>query len=155
MNLDIKLPKSYYQYANADLSKLDKEYLTEKISINLSSYVACKLEQLAVHENLPVQDVLKKILIEEGILYESDVVFSGRKKAKSKFLGEDCEKFKDIGTAKLYRITLSEYAKAKVLKQMVELGFDLSFFIKKSMVKKMRNNKKKFYQILEVSDIGM
>lgn len=154
MKLDVKLPKSYYQYADADLSNLDREHLTEKISINLSTFISCKLEQLAVYKNLPVQDLLKKILIEEGILDEEDIVFSGRNKTKSKFLGEDCEKLKDLGTIKLYRITLSEYAKAKVLKQMVDLGFDLSFFIKKSLVKKLKESKK-FYQILEVSDIGM
>ena len=153
MNLDIKLPKSYYKFADADLNEFDKEKSTELITVNLSSFVSCKLEQLAVHENMPVQDVLKRILIEEGILDEEDVVFSGRKKASSKFLGADCEKLKEIGTSKLYRISLSEYAKAKVLKQMVELGFDLSFFIKKSMVRKSKGSKK-FYQVLEVSDIG-
>lgn len=153
MKFEVKLPKSYYQYADIDLEKLKNVDQHENITINLSSFLSCKLEQIALQKAKPVQEILKLILIEEGVLDEKDVEFSGRSKSSSKFFNVDCEELRDIGTSKLYRIKLSIFAKAKVLKKMVELGFDLSFFIKKSMVKK--SEKGKFYQVLKPSDIGM
>lgn len=95
-----------------------------------------------------------EMLAEKGVLDAVDVEFSGRRKSTSKFFGVDCLTLKGIGTTKLYRIQLSEYAKAKVLKKMVNIGYDLSFYIKKAMVKKSEKSKK-FYQVLVVSDIGV
>jgi len=154
MKFDVKLPKSYYKYADVALDDLDKKEEKELLSISLSTLIACKLEQLALKEEKPVQEVLKRILIEEGVLDEGDVTFSNRRKASSKFLGADCDELKDTGTTKLYRIQLSEYAKGKIIKKMLDLGFDLSFFVRKSMVRK-REERPKFYHILKPSDIGL
>jgi len=153
MNFDVKLPKSYYKYSDIDIETLDKnESRKANLAISLSSFISCKLEQFALMQRKPVQEVLKWILIEEGVLEEEDLEFSGRNKSSSKFIGVDCNELKDIGTTKLYRIFMSEYAKAKVIKYLLKKEYDASFFFKKSLVKK---SGKKEYEILEVSEIGI
>jgi hypothetical protein len=152
MKFEVKLPNSYYKYADIDLESLDKiNKRKTNISINLSSLIACKLEKLALNLNKPVQEILKLILIEEGVLDEDDLEFSNRKKISSKFLGVNCNQLKDIGTTKIYRVHLSEFAKAKVMKYLLDAGYDASFFFKKSLVKKAG---KKQYEILNPSELG-
>lgn len=152
MKFNIKLPKSYYQYSNLDLSKLDKVNEDASVTINLSAYISCKLEHLALDMQKPVQDVLKLIIIGEGVLTEDELVLSGRDKRSSKFFGVDCSNLKDIGATKLYRVFMSEYAKGKFMQKLLNDELDASFFIKKSLVKKVG---KREYEILEISDIGM
>jgi len=152
MKFEVKLPNSYYRYADIDLESLDKiNKRKTNISINLSSLIACKLEKLALNLNKPVQEILKLILIEEGVLDEDDLDFSNRKKISSKFLGVNCEKLGNIGTTKIFRVHLSEFAKAKVMKFLLDVGYDASFFFKKSLAKKAGQ---KWYEILEVGEIG-
>ena len=149
----VKLPKGYYKYADlsaAQLEKLGKTEEKEKLTVNLSAFIACKLEQYAVKVGEPVRNVLCRILIEEGVLDTEDVEITDKKKNTSKFDGVDCNDLKGIGTTKLFRINLSEYAKAKVLNYLVKEGIDLSFFVKKALVKKAN---KRDYQIIKVSEI--
>jgi len=148
----IKLPKGYYEYKDTDIEKLDRKTEDQILSISLSAFIACKFEQYALLAQEPMQTIIKKILIEEGVLKNEDVTIGSRKKANSKFFGMDCEELKKIGTTKLIRVEVSKYAKAKVYNRLVDEGYDLTFFIKKSLIKKANQ---KSYQILEINELDM
>jgi hypothetical protein len=152
MNFEKKLPSKYYQYANKKLDDCDKNK-SVKISVSFTNYQACKLEKHAVKTAEMVGDLFRRILVEEGILEESDVVYSGRKKHSSRFLNLDCDTLKGIGTHKTYHFAVNECAQVKVYKAMLDKGVDLSFWLKSRLVKRGVHGKRD-YQILEVEDLG-
>jgi len=150
-DIKVRLPNNYFKYADINLTKLDK-HKQEKLAVNFSAYQACKLEQRAVKNGKTVSDIFKEVLVDNGVLNENDVVFSNKRKFSSKFLNKNCEEFKGIKTNKIYHFSLSEYAKAKVYKKMLELQQDLSYFLKTRMLKEI--NKDKDYAIFEKSDLA-
>ncbi len=150
-DISVRLPNSYFRYADADLSKFSKEK-QERVAVNFSTYQACKLEQYAVKAGKTVSDIIREVLVDSGVLDREDVVFSGKKKFTSKFLGKNCEEFKGIKTNKTYHLNLSEYAKAKLYKKLLEKQQDLSYFIKTRMLKEINPNKD--YAIFDKSDLG-
>ena len=152
MNLEKKLPPKYYQYANKSLSDCDRNK-TVKISVSFTNYQACILEKHAVKTAEMVGDLFRRILVEEGILEEGDVVFSGRKKHSSRFLNADCDTLKGMGTHKTYHFSVNECAQIKIYKSMLEKGVDLSFWLKSRMVKREGAGERD-YQIFEVEDLG-
>jgi len=150
-DIKVRLPNSYFKYADIDLTKLDRNKQV-KLAVNFTAYQACKLEQWAVKNGKTVTDIFKEVLVDNGVLEKGDVVFSNKRKFSSKFLNKDCEEFKGIKTNKIYHFSLSEFAKAKVYKKMLELQQDLSYFLKTRMLKEI--NKDKDYAIYKKSDLA-
>ncbi len=151
MKFESKLPAKYYRFADRNLNDCDKNK-KEKVAFTFSAYQACKLEKFAVKNEELVADLFRRILVEEGILGPDDVVFSGKKKHSSKFIGTDCETLKDMKTHKIYHLSLDECAQVKLYKAMLERGVDVSFWLKSRMVK--RENREKDYQIFDVQDLS-
>ncbi len=149
--ISVRLPNNYFKYADVKLSELSKEK-KERIAVNFTAYQACKLEQWAVKAGKTISDLFKEILVDNGILDKEDVVFSKKRKFSSKFLGKNCEELKGIKTSKIYHFDLSEYAKAKLYKNMLEMQQDLSYYIKTRMLKEI--NKDKDYAIFDKSDLA-
>ncbi len=151
-DINVRLPNSYFKYADVDLSKLSRDK-QERVAVNFSTYQACKLEQFAVKAGKTISDIFKEVLVDSGVLEPEDVTFSGRRKFSSSYLNEDCDRFKKRGLGtKIYHFSLSEYAKAKLYKKMLEKQQDLSYFIKTRMLKEI--NPGKDYAIFVKSDLG-
>ena len=139
----------YIAYKDIDLNTFSKEK-KERISLTLSVYLACKLEQFALKKGINISDLVKTILIENNVLNKRDISFSNKKKHTSKFDNIDCESLKDIKSYKTYNIFISEYAKMKIYNYLAKKDInDFSFFI----ITKLTKNLGK-YEIFTLKDIG-
>ncbi|SFP96290.1 hypothetical protein [Hydrogenimonas thermophila] len=148
----LKLPKNYYKYAELNLNELEKDVENDKISVSFTTYIACKIEKHCLSENKSVTNFIKEILIDSDLLDESDLIMRDRSKHKSEFMNKNCNNFKGLKSFKVYHIRISEYAKAKLIKKLIELETDLTWFLKSRMVK--REVSSKDYQILQLEDLS-
>ncbi len=130
----VKLPKAYYQYANVNLDEKDKE-IKDKVVITLSLFVACKLEKACYPNKWTNQRILKQMLLNSKILDEEDLDIKDTERNKYEFENKEPEEFKHIKANKQINIYLSKYAKNKMYKNLVAKGHELTFTIKKELVK--------------------
>jgi len=141
MDLGIKLPKTYYAYANLDVSTQPKED-KQRMAVSLSVYLACVLEKHCYkdyEDTITFQQLFKQILVDKNIVSAEEINLKNTRKTKYEFLtdGEfDCKKFQNIKANKQYLIYMSSYAKTKVIQFLIKEKVDLSWFLKKELVKK-------------------
>ncbi len=128
------LPKAYYKYANIELNEKDKE-IKDKVVITLSLYIACKIEKYCYKEGIPIQNLMKEMLYHSKILTMEELQMKDTLKKKSQFENNDCEDFKNIKASKQINIYLTKYAKDKLYKELLNKGYELTFLIKKELVK--------------------
>lgn len=146
-----KLPKQYYPYIDADIASFSKEEISG-LSFSFTTYQICKLEQYCFMESANVASIIRQILVDNNILDESDIVVRERAKLSSEFTGKNCEVFKGLKSYKVVHVIFSKYAKAKIIKAMIRLERDHTFFIKSKLVK--NTVKPKPYQVLNFEDLG-
>lgn len=128
------LPKGYYKYANVELNENDK-IINDKVVITVSLYIACKMEKYSYKEGWTLQRLCQQMLLNSKLLNETDIEIKDTLKKKSQFENNDCEDFKNIKSNKQINIYLTKYAKNKLYKKLLEKGFELTFLIKKELVK--------------------
>lgn len=129
-----KLPKAYYKYANIELNEKDKE-VKDKIVITLSLYIACKLEKYCYKESIPNQNLVKEMLYHSKILTMEELQIKDTYKKRDDFENINPEDIKHIKANKQINIYLSKYAKDKLYKELLNRGYELTFLIKKELVK--------------------
>ncbi len=128
------LPKAYYKYANIELNEKDKE-VKDKIVITLSLYIACKLEKYCYKESIPNQNLVKEMLYHSKILTMEELQIKDTYKKRDDFENINPEDIKHIKANKQINIYLSKYAKDKLYKELLNRGYELTFLIKKELVK--------------------
>lgn len=129
-----KLPKAYYKYANIDLNDNDKN-IQDKVVITISLFVACKIEKFLYQDNLTNQRFLQQLLLNSKILNEADLDLKETKKYKFEFENIEPETLRNVKANKQINIYLSKYAKEKLYKELVKKGYELTFLIKKELIK--------------------
>lgn len=129
-----KLPKAYYKYSKIILNENDKN-IQDKVVVTVSLYVACKIEKYLYHDNLTNQRFLQQLLLNSKILDESDLNLKDTIRKKFEFENIEPETLKSIKANKQINIYLSKYAKEKLYKELVNKGYELTFLIKKELVK--------------------
>ncbi len=129
-----KLPKAYYKYANVELKEKDKE-IDDKIVITVSLYVACKMEKYCYKESIPNQNLVKEMLYHSKILTIEELNIKDTYRKKFEFENINPEDIKNIKANKQINIYLSKYAKNKLYKELLNRGYELTFLIKKELVK--------------------
>jgi len=141
MKVEVKLPKTYYAYANIDEATQPKDD-KQRMAISLSVYLACKLEEhcyKGYDEPITFQQLFKQILVDKNVVTAEEINLKNTRKKKYEFLENDtfdCSKFENVKAYKQYLIYMSSYAKTKVIKYLIENEIDLSWFLKKELVKK-------------------
>lgn len=128
------LPKAYYKYANIELNEKDKE-IKDKVVITLSLYIACKLEKYCYKEGIPIQNLMKEMLYHSKILTMEELQIKDTYKKRDDFENINPEDIKHIKANKQINIYLSKYAKDKLYKELLNKGCELTFLIKKELVK--------------------
>ena len=134
MEVLAKLPKAYYKYANIELNEKDKD-IQDKVVVTFSLYVACKIEKYLYHDNLTNQRFLQQLLLNSKILDESDLNLKDTIRKKFEFENIEPETLRNVKANKQINIYLSKYAKEKLYKELVKKGYELTFLIKKELVK--------------------
>lgn len=129
-----KLPKAYYKYANIDLNENDKN-IQDKVVITISLFVACKIEKFLYQDNLTNQRFLQQLLLNSKILNEADLDIKDTIRKKFEFENIEPETLRNVKANKQINIYLSKYAKEKLYKELVSKGYELTFLIKKELVK--------------------
>ncbi len=128
------LPKAYYKYANIELNEKDKE-VKDKVVITLSLYIACKLEKACYHNDWTNQRIIKEMLLKSGILTEEELDLKDTIRKKYEFEDMTPNDCRNIKANKQINIYLTKYAKDKLYKELVKKGYELTFLIKKELVK--------------------
>ncbi len=128
------LPKAYYKYANIELNEDDRN-TKDKVVITLSIYVACKIEKSCYQENWTNQRLMKQMILNSKILDENDLDIKDTIRNKFEFENIESETLRNVKANKQINIYLSKYAKEKLYKSLVEKGYELTFLIKKELVK--------------------
>lgn len=128
------LPKAYYKYANIELNEKDKE-VKDKVVITLSLYLACKIEKACYHENWTNQKIIKQMILNSKLLDEKDLDLKDTLRKKFEFENMSPNDCKSIKANKQINIYLSKYAKDKLYKNLVAKGYELTFAIKKELIK--------------------
>lgn len=128
------LPKAYYKYANIELNEKDKD-IKDKVVITLSLYIACKLEKYCYKEGIPIQNLIKEMLYHSKILTMEELQIKDTYKKRDDFENINPEDIKHIKANKQINIYLSKYAKDKLYKELLNKGYELTFLIKKELVK--------------------
>ena len=128
------LPKAYYKYANIELNEKDKD-IKDKVVITLSLYIACKMEKYCYKEGIPIQNLIKEMLYHSKILTMEELQIKDTYKKRDDFENINPEDIKHIKANKQINIYLSKYAKDKLYKELVKKGYELTFLIKKELVK--------------------
>ncbi len=129
-----KLPKAYYKYANIDLKESDKD-IQDKVVVTLSLFVACKIEKFLYKDNLTNQRFLQQLLLNSKILDENDLELKDTIRKKYEFENIEPETLRNVKANKQINIYLSKFAKEKLYKELVNKGYELTFLIKKELVK--------------------
>lgn len=130
----VKLPKAYYKYANIELKESDKD-IQDKVVVTLSLFVACKIEKFLYQDNLTNQRFLQQLLLNSKILDENDLELKDTIRKKYEFENIEPETLRNVKANKQINIYLSKYAKEKLYKQLINKGYELTFLIKKELVK--------------------
>ena len=128
------LPKAYYKYANIELNEKDKD-IKDKVVITVSLYVACKMEKYCYKEGIPIQNLIKEMLYHSKILTMEELQIKDTYKKRDDFENINPEDIKHIKANKQINIYLSKYAKDKLYKELLNKGYELTFLIKKELVK--------------------
>ena len=138
MKIEVKLPKSYYAYANIDVESQDKND-KQRMAVSLSAYQACLLDRFCYQNGkMTLQELFKNIIIKNGIVTADEVKLRHTIKSKFDFLRDgkfNCENYKNIGASKQYLIYLSSYSKTKIIQYLIKNEIDLTWFLKKELVK--------------------
>jgi len=139
MKIEVKLPKTYYAFATLELEKQDKND-KQRISVSLSAYQACVLDQYCYKNNaMSLQELFKTIMINKDILTADEANLRNTIKKKFDFLKDgkfDCKSYENIGASKQYLIYISSYAKTKIIQYLIKSEIDLTWLLKKELVKK-------------------
>jgi len=129
------LMQEFPKYINKNLNLFSKDKKT-KITIRLSTYLACKLENFTVKNGISINNLIKKFLITKGILNEKDIKITNRAKLSGFYIGRNCNELKNSGGYRTYNITINEYAKAKFYKYLFDNDYsELNFFFVKNLTK--------------------
>jgi len=139
MKVEVKLPKTYYAFVNLEPEAQDKDD-KQRMAVSLSAYQACILDKYCYENNaISLQELFKSIIIEKGILTAEEVKLRNTIKKKFDFLRDgkfDCKSYENIGASKQYLLYLSSYAKTKIIQYLIKNETDLTWFLKKELVKK-------------------
>jgi len=139
MKLEVKLPKTYYSYANLEVEKQDKDD-KQRMAVSLSAYQACVLDRYCYNNNaMTFQEVFKSIIVDKGIVTAEEINLRNTIRKKFDFLRDgkfDCSKYENIKTYKQYLLYMSSYAKTKIIQYLIKHEMDLTWFLKKELVNK-------------------
>lgn len=148
IELDVKLPKTYYAFADLVAEEQPKDD-RQRIAVSLSAYQACKLDEYCYNnDRITLQHLFKKIVIDEIGLTDEEVGLKNTERKKFDFLKDDkfeCEHFAKTGASKQYLVYLSSYAKTKIIQYLIKNKIDFTWFLKKNLVKK---------EILTIEDLS-
>ena len=134
----MKLPDSYYRYAAEELDE-SKKSIRDRISIRLPRNLAIELEKEALEKEIKATDILRKILIDEGVLDPGDVAFCGRKKNLSRYLDKIDIGF-DLPKRKIFHLPINRYAKIKIYHYLIKENMTVSQFFQKILAKQKQRS---------------
>ncbi len=134
----MKLPDSYYRYAEESLDE-EKKSVRDRISIRLLRNLAIELEKEALEKEIKATDILRKILIYEGVLDPGDVAFGGRKKNLSRYL-DKIDIGYDLPQRKIFHLPINRYSKIKIYRYLIEKNMTVSQFFEKILAKQKQRS---------------
>lgn len=127
-----RLPDIYFKYAKRGLREESRE-IRDRITVRLPQDFACAIEIISLSQSIAASDVLKQMLVDDGILDRGDVTFSKKGKRISRYLDKmQLDKIKE--KRKTFHLLMSEYARIKVYRAMIAKKMTVSEYFEQKIL---------------------